>query len=145
MRMHQSSKKFAGLALVLATLISLAASGLANSTRSGIAEYQVKLYSSSTSRSSWNGRRRVSKMPARLRDRLLGTDPFDRRLKARCAARPSTGEARHRALSQCDGDPALPDSVISRSEAAHIGEISTALAGHGILTVSDIEDRRSAA
>ncbi|SRR6266404_144388 len=142
MRMHQSSKKFAGLALVLATLISLAASGLANSTVPASPEYQVKAVF------LFNFAQFVEWPTQSLEDAaapfvigVLGTDPFGPALEGAVRGETLNGRSfaieHYRSVTEIRHCQIL---FISRSEAAHIGEISTALAGHGILTVSDIED-----
>src|SRR5882672_12898739 len=142
MRMHQSSKKFAGLALVLATLISLAASGLANSTVAASPEYQVKAVF------LFNFAQFVEWPPQSFQDAaapfvigVLGTDPFGSSLEGAVRGETLNGRSfvieRYRSVTEIRHCQIL---FISRSEAAHMEDIRAVLAGHSILTVSDIED-----
>jgi hypothetical protein len=142
MRMHHSIKKFAGVALVLATLISPAASGLANSAVETSPEYQVKAVF------LFNFAQFVEWPPQSFGDAaapfvigVLGTDPFGSALEGAVRGETLNGRnfviERYRSVTEIRHCQIL---FISRSEAPHIEEIRAALAGQSILTVSDIED-----
>ena len=141
MRVRQSSYTFAGLALVLATLLSLAVSGLANSTVAASPEYQVKAVF------LFNFAQFVEWPPQSFEDAaapfvigVLGTDPFGSALEGAVRGETLNGRSfvieRYRSVTEIRHCQIL---FISRSEAAHVEEISAALIGHSILTVSDIE------
>jgi hypothetical protein len=139
---RRSSDSLTRLTLVLATLISLAVSGLANSTVAVSPEYQVKAVF------LFNFAQFVEWPPQSFENAaapfvigVLGTDPFGAALEG--AVRGETVEGRtfvierYRSVTEIRHCQIL---FISRSEAGHIEDISAALAGHSILTVSDIED-----
>jgi len=142
MRTRQSSDRFAGLAFLLATLIFLAVSGLANSTVTASPEYQVKAVF------LFNFAQFVEWPPQSFENPtapfvigVLGTDPFGEALES--AVRGETVEGRtfvierYRSVTEIRHCQIL---FISRSEAAHMENVTSALAGQSILTVSDIED-----
>jgi hypothetical protein len=142
MRVRHSIDTFAGLALVLATLISLLVSGLATSAAETSPEYQVKAVF------LFNFAQFVEWPPQSYEDPaapfvigVLGTDPFGPALEGAVRGETLNGRSfvieRYRSVTEIRHCQIL---FISRSEAAHIGEISAALSGHSILTVSDIED-----
>jgi hypothetical protein len=142
MRVRRSTNKFAGLALLLATLFSLAVSGLANSAAETSPEYQVKAVF------LFNFAQFVEWPPQSYEDPaapfvigVLGTDPFGSALEGAVRGETLNGRSfvieRYRSVTEIRHCQIL---FISRSEAAHIAEIGAALAGHSILTVSDIED-----
>jgi hypothetical protein len=142
MRMRPSRDTLARRALVLATLISLVVSGLAYSAAETSPEYQVKAVF------LFNFAQFVEWPPQSYEDPaapfvigILGTDPFGPALEGAIRGETLNGRSfvieRYRSVTEIRHCQIL---FISRSEAAHIGEISTALAGHSILTVSDIED-----
>jgi YfiR/HmsC-like len=142
MRARQSSDTFAGLALVLATLLSLVVSGLANSTVAASPEYQVKAVF------LFNFAQFVEWPPQSFDDAtapfvigVLGTDPFGSALEGAVRGETLNGRGfvieRYRSVTEIRRCQIL---FISRSEGAHMEEISAALAGHSILTVSDVED-----
>jgi hypothetical protein len=142
MRGRQSTDTFAGLALVLATLISLVVSGLANSTVAASPEYQVKAVF------LFNFAQFVEWPPQSFENPtapfvigVLGTDPFGEALESAVRGESIEGRTfvieRYRSVTEIRHCQIL---FISRSEAAHIEDVAAALAGHSILTVSDIED-----
>jgi hypothetical protein len=142
MRSRPSRDTFARLALVLATLISLVLSGLANSAVGTSPEYQVKAVF------LFNFAQFVEWPPQSFEDAaapfvigVLGTDPFGTALEGAIRGETLNGRSfvieRYHSVTEIRHCQIL---FISRSEAAHIGEIGAALAGHSILTVSDIED-----
>jgi YfiR/HmsC-like len=142
MRVRHSTDTVAGLALVLATLISLLVSGLATSAAETSPEYQVKAVF------LFNFAQFVEWPPQSYEDPaapfvigVLGTDPFGPALEGAVRGETLNGRSfvieRYRNVAEIRHCQIL---FISRSEAAHIGEIGAALAGHSILTVSDIED-----
>jgi hypothetical protein len=142
MRERLSSDMFARLALLLATLIPLIFSGLANSTAAASPEYQVKAVF------LFNFAQFVEWPPQSFEDAaapfvigVLGTDPFGAALEGAVRGETLNGRSfvieRYRSVTEIRRCQIL---FISRSEAAHIVEISASLAGHGILTVSDTED-----
>lgn len=139
---RQSNNRFAGLALVLATLISLVVSGLANSTVAASPEYQVKAVF------LFNFAQFVEWPPQSFENPtapfvigVLGTDPFGEALEGAVRGESIEGRTfvieRYRSVTEIRHCQIL---FISRSEAAHIEDVAAALAGHSILTVSDIED-----
>jgi hypothetical protein len=142
MRSRPSRDTLAGLGLVLATLFSLAVSGLASSAAETSPEYQVKAVF------LFNFAQFVEWPPQSFEDAaapfvigVLGTDPFGTALEGAIRGETLNGRSfvieRYRSVTEIRRCQIL---FISRSEAAHIGEIGAALAGHSILTVSDIED-----
>jgi YfiR/HmsC-like len=142
MRARQSNDTFAGLALALATLISLVVSGLANSTVAASPEYQVKAVF------LFNFAQFVEWPPQSFENPtapfvigVLGTDPFGEALEGAVRGESIEGRTfvieRYRSVTEIRHCQIL---FISRSEAAHIEDVAAALAGHSILTVSDIED-----
>jgi hypothetical protein len=142
MRERQSCDRFAGLALLLATLLSLIVPGLANSTAAASPEYQVKAVF------LFNFAHFVEWPPQSFEDAaapfvigVLGTDPFGAALEGAVRGETLNGRSftieRYRSVTEIRHCQIL---FIDRSEAAHIEEISASLAGHGILTVSDTED-----
>jgi hypothetical protein len=142
MRMRHSSETFARLVLVLATLISLTLSGLANATDATSPEYQVKAVF------LFNFAQFVEWPAQSFEDAaapfvigVLGTDPFGSALEGAVRGESINGRSivieRYRSVTEIRHCQIL---FISRSEAAHTGEIGAALAGHSILTVSDIDD-----
>jgi hypothetical protein len=139
---RQSSNTFSGFALVIATLISLAASGLADSAVETSPEYQVKAVF------LFNFAQFVEWPPQSFENPaapfvigVLGTDPFGSALEGAVRGELLNGRSfvieHYRNVTEIRRCQIL---FISRSEAAHVDEISAALAGHSILTVSDIED-----
>ena len=142
MRVRQSSDTFACLVLLVATLISLALSGLASSAAETSPEYQVKAVF------LFNFAQFVECPPQSFEGAatpfvigVLGTDPFGSALEGAVRGETLNGRSivieRHRSVTEIRHCQIL---FISRSEAPHIEEIRAALAGHSILTVSDIED-----
>ena len=127
---------------MLATLISLlVVSNLANSAAETSPEYQVKAVF------LFNFAQFVEWPPQSFEDPaapfvigVLGTDPFGSALEGAVRGETLNGRSfvieRYRNVTEIRHCQIL---FISRSEAAHIDEISAALAGHSILTVSDIE------
>jgi hypothetical protein len=139
---RQSSNTFSGIALVLATLISLVAAGLANSAVETSPEYQVKAVF------LFNFAQFVEWPPQSFEDAaapfvigVLGTDPFGSALEGAVRGESINGRSiiieRYRSVTEIRHCQIL---FISRSESAHTGEIGAALVGHSILTVSDIDD-----
>jgi YfiR/HmsC-like len=139
---RQSSNTFSGFAVAIAVLISLAASGLANSAAETSPEYQVKAVF------LFNFAQFVEWPPQSYEDPaapfvigVLGTDPFGSALDGAVRGETLNGRSivieRYRSVTEIRHCQIL---FISRSEQARIGEISAALAGRSILTVSDIED-----
>jgi len=139
---RRSSDSLTRLALVLATLISLVVSGLASSAVAVSPEYQVKAVF------LFNFAQFVEWPPQSFENAaapfvigVLGTDPFGAALEG--AVRGETVEGRtfvierYRSVTEIRHCQIL---FISRSEAAHMEDIRAVLAGHSILTVSDIED-----
>jgi hypothetical protein len=142
MRSRPSRETLACLALVLAALISPVLSGLANSAVETSPEYQVKAVF------LFNFAQFVEWPPQSFEDPaapfvigVLGTDPFGSALESAVRGEILNGRSfvieRYRSVTEIRHCQIL---FISRSEAAHVDEISAALAGHSILTVSDIED-----
>jgi hypothetical protein len=138
---RQSSNTFSGLALLIATLVSLVASGLAYSTSESSPEYQVKAVF------LFNFAQFVEWPPRSFADSgapfvigVLGTDPFGSALEGAVRGETLNGRSfvieRYRSVTEIRHCQIL---FISRSEAAHIEEIGAALAAQSILTVSDIE------
>jgi YfiR/HmsC-like len=139
---RQSSNTFCGFVLVIATLISLVESGLANSAVETSPEYQVKAVF------LFNFAQFVEWPPQSFEDAaapfvigVLGTDPFGSALEGAVRGERINGRSiiieRYRSVTEIRHCQIL---FISRSEAAHTAEIGAALAGHSILTVSDIDD-----
>jgi hypothetical protein len=139
---RQSSNTFSRLALVIAALISLVVSGLAISAAETSPEYQVKavfLFNFAQfvewPTQSFEG------AAAPFVIGVLGTDPFGSALEGAVRGETLNGRSfvveRYRSVTEIRHCQIL---FISRSEAAHVEEISAALAGRSILTVSDIED-----
>ncbi len=140
--MRRSSESPARFALVLAALISAALSGLADSAVDASPEYQVKAVF------LFNFAQFVEWPPQSFEDAaapfvigVVGTDPFGSALEGAVRGETLNGRnfviERYRTATEIRRCQIL---FISRSEAAHVGEISTALAGHSVLTVSDIEE-----
>jgi hypothetical protein len=138
---RQSSNTFSRLSLVIAALISLVVSGLAISAPATSPEYQVKAVF------LFNFAQFVEWPTQSFEDAaapfvigVLGADPFGSALEAAVRGETLNGRSfvveRYRSVTEIRHCQVL---FISRSEEAHIGEISAALAGRSILTVSDIE------
>jgi hypothetical protein len=139
---RQSSNTFSRLSLVIAALISLVVSGPAISAPATSPEYQVKAVF------LFNFAQFVEWPTQSFEDAaapfvigVLGADPFGSALEGAVRGETLNGRSfvveRYRSVTEIRHCQVL---FISRSEAAHIGEISAALAGRSILTVSDIED-----
>ncbi len=122
--------------------MSLAVTGLASSTVETSPEYQVKAVF------LFNFAQFVEWPPQSFEDAaapfvigVLGTDPFGSALEGAVRGETLNGRKfvieRYRSVTEIRHCQIL---FISRSEAAHIEGIGAALAGHSILTVSDIED-----